>query len=121
MGKFTFQNYLIFMSFYIYRSFLFFGIPEYMKLTYLLCTDVGPVCPTDFLRTRWHPRLEVGPAGAVGLAEIVGGPPSEKAKRVLRRVQRNLIVLTHIVPMVEIEDLSPSMQPHVVGVPWTWV
>jgi hypothetical protein len=23
--------------------------------------------------------------------------------------------------MAEIEDLPPSMQPHVVGAPWTWV
>jgi hypothetical protein len=29
---------------------------------YLLCTDVGPVHPTDFSRTRRHPRPEAVPA-----------------------------------------------------------
>jgi hypothetical protein len=93
MGKFSFQSYLIFMSFYIYH---FFCIPEYLTLTYLLCTYVGPVHPVDFSRTRRHPRP-------------------------LRRIERNLTTLTRTVPMVEIEDLPPSMQPHVVEVPWTWV
>jgi hypothetical protein len=62
----------------------------------------------------------VGPTIAVGPAAI-GGPQDREAKRVLRRVEQNLIVLTRTVPMVEIEDLLPSMQPHVVGVPRTWV
>jgi hypothetical protein len=48
MGKFSFQSYLVFMSFYIYHLFC---IPEYLTLVYLLCTDVGPVRLADFLRT----------------------------------------------------------------------
>jgi hypothetical protein len=51
----------------------------------------------------------------------VGGPQAGEADRVLRRVERNLTALTHAVPMAEIEDLPPAMQPHVVGVPQTWV
>jgi hypothetical protein len=88
---------------------------------YLLCTDVGPVHPTDFSRTRRHPRPEAGPAAAAGPTTTAGGPPAGEAERVLRWVERNLTVLTRTVPMVEIEDLPPSMQPHVVGVPRTWV
>lgn len=91
---------------------------------YLLCTDVGPVRPTDFSRTRWRPRPETVPAATVGPTTVVavtGGPPAGEAERVLRWVERNLTALTRAVPMAEIEDLPPSMQPHVVGVPWTWV
>jgi hypothetical protein len=88
---------------------------------YLLCTDVGPVHPTDFSRTRRRPRPEAGPAGATRPATTAGGPPAGEAERVLRWVEWNLTALTRTVPMVEIEDLPPSMQPHVVGVPWTWV
>jgi hypothetical protein len=53
--------------------------------------------------------------------QAAGGPPAGEAERVLRRVERNLTALTRAVPMAEIEDLPPSMQPHVVGVPRTWV
>jgi hypothetical protein len=77
---------------------------------------VGPVRPTDFTRTRHHPRPEAGPVGAGG-PTAAGGPPAGEAERVLRRVERNLTALTHAVPMAEIEDLPPAMQPHVVGVP----
>jgi len=88
---------------------------------YLLCTDVGPVCSTNFMRTRWRPRPEVVPAAVLGPTAAAGGPPAREAERVLRRVERNLTVLTSTVPMAEIEDLPPSMQPHVVGVPQTCV
>jgi hypothetical protein len=64
---------------------------------------------------------EAGASGAVGLAGAVGGTQPGEAERVLRLVERNLTSLTRVVPMVEIEDLPPSMQPHVVGVPQTWV
>jgi hypothetical protein len=70
----------------------------------------------DFTRTQRRPRLEVGPASVCG-PTVVGGPPTGEAERVLRQVERNLTVLTRTVPMAEIEDLPPSMQPHVVGVP----
>jgi hypothetical protein len=81
---------------------------------------VGPVRPTNFARTRRRPRLEVGSTGAGG-PTAVGGPPAGEVERVLRRVERNLTALTRAVPMAEIEDLPPTMQPHVVGVPRTWV
>jgi hypothetical protein len=88
---------------------------------YLLCIDVGPVHPADFSRTRQRPRPEAGPAVAIRQAAAIGGPPTGEAERVLRRVERNLTALTRTVPMVEIKDLPLSMQPHVVGVPRTWV
>jgi hypothetical protein len=81
---------------------------------YLLRANVGPVHPIDFARSRCHPRLEVGPL-------VVGGPPAREVDRVLRQVEWNLTALTSIVPMAEIEELPMSMQPHVVGVPRTWV
>jgi hypothetical protein len=84
---------------------------------YLLCIDVGPVHPTNFSRTRWRPRPEAGPTMVTGPTKAIGGPPAEEAERVLRRVERNLIMLTRVVPMAEIEDLPPVMQPHIVGVP----
>jgi hypothetical protein len=73
----------------------------------LLCTDVGPVRPTDFARTRHHPRPEAGPTTAGG-PTAAGGPPAGEADRVLRRVERNLTALTRAVPMAEIEDLPPG-------------
>jgi hypothetical protein len=54
-------------------------------------------------------------------AAVAGNLPAGEAERVLRRVERNFTVLTRTVPMAEIEDLPPSMQPHVVGAPRTWV
>jgi len=79
----------------------------------LLCTDVGPVHPVDFSRTRQCLRPEAVPATVVGpAATATEGPPA---------VEHNLTTLTHAVPMAEIEDLPPSMHPHVVGMPWTWV
>jgi hypothetical protein len=54
---------------------------------YLLHADVGPVFPVDFARIRQHPRPEAGPS-------VAGGPPAKEADRVLRRVERNLTVLT---------------------------
>lgn len=88
---------------------------------YLLCTDAGPVRPTDFARSRRRPRPEATPTVAVGPVATTGGPPTGEAERVLRWVERNLTAPTRTMPMAEIEDLLPSMQPHVVGVPRTWV
>lgn len=82
--------------------------------------DVGPVRPVDFARTRRCPRLEAGLAAAGGPV-AAGGPPVGEAHRVLHRVERNLTALIRAVPMAKIEDLPPAMQPHVVGVPRTWV
>ena len=85
-----------------------------------LCADVGPVRPADYVRNRRRPRPRVAPAAARGPV-VAGDIPTGEAERVLRRVEHNFTVLTRTVPMVEIEDLPPSMQPHVVGAPWTWV
>jgi hypothetical protein len=60
-------------------------------------------------------------ASATGGAAVAGNLPAREAERVLRQVERNFTALTRTVPMVEIEDLPPSMQPHVVGAPRTWV
>jgi hypothetical protein len=62
-----------------------------------------------------------GHTAAAGGPVAVGELPASEAERVLRRVERNFTSLTRTVPMVEIEDLPPSMQPHVVGAPQTWV
>jgi hypothetical protein len=83
---------------------------------YLLCIDVGPVHPMNFMRTQLRSQLEVGPT-TVGGPTFAAGAPAGEAERVLMWVERNLTALSHIVPMAEIEDLPPSMQPHVVGVP----
>jgi hypothetical protein len=60
-------------------------------------------------------------AAAAGGAVVVGNLLAGEAKRVLRQVEWNFTALTRTVPMEEIEDLPPSMQPHVVGAPRTWV
>jgi hypothetical protein len=41
--------------------------------------------------------------------------------RVLQNVQGNLSHLTHMIPMVQVEDLPEAMQRQVVGVPRAWV
>jgi hypothetical protein len=92
------------MSFLLYISF--FCMPEYLTDKRLLHADVGPV-----------PEAAAADAGGVAVA---GNLPFGEAERVLRRVEY-FTALTRIVPMVEIEDLLPSMQPHVVGAPRTWV
>jgi hypothetical protein len=95
-------------------------MPEYLTDMCSLCAEVGPVRPVDYARNRHHPRP--GAAAATGRGPAVAGDlPAEEAKRVLRQVERNFTTLTRTIPMVEIEDLLPSMQPHVVGAPQTWV
>ena len=76
---------------------------------YLLCIDVGPVHPTDFFRTKKHPRIEVVLEAASEPTTIAGGPPIGEADTILRWVEQNLTALTRVVPMAEIEDLPPSM------------
>ena len=73
-------------------------------MNFLLLADVGPVRPADFARNRHRPRLEATAAIAGGEA-VAGNLPAGEAERVLRRVERNFTVLTHTVPMAEIEDL----------------
>jgi hypothetical protein len=91
-----------------------------MTIKYVLCANVGPVHLSDFVRNKWRPRLETGTT-TVGKPVAAGGPPAGEAERVLRQVEWKFTSLTRTVPMVEIEDLPPSMQPHVVGAPRTWV
>ena len=86
----------------------------------LLCVDVGPVRPADYARNKHRPRPGTTPTAAGGLA-VVGELPVGKAESVLRRVEKNFTSLTRTIPMAKIEDLPPSMQPHVVGAPWMWV
>ena len=87
---------------------------------FVLRAYVGPVRPADFARNRHGPRPEAAAATARGAA-VAGNPPAGEAKKALRQVERNFTELTHIVPMIEIEDLLPSMQTHMVGLPRTWV
>jgi hypothetical protein len=95
-------------------------MPEYLTDIHLLHADVGPVRPTDYGWNRRCPWLGAAVAAIGGLA-VIGDLPAGEVERVLRRVEWNFIALTRTVPVVEIEDLSPSMQPHVVGAPRTWV
>ena len=76
--------------------------------------------PANFARNRRRPWPEAAAAAARGAA-VAGNLPAGEAERVLRRVERNFTALTRTVPMVEIEDLPPSMQTHVVGAPQTRV
>jgi hypothetical protein len=86
----------------------------------VLRADVGPMRPDDFARNRRRPRPEATAPAARGVA-AAGNPPAGEAERALRRIEWNFTELTRTVPMIEIEDLSPSMQTHMVGLPRTWV
>lgn len=68
---------------------------------------MGPVRPDRFPRHRGHRRDAEGAAA--------------ETERVLHAVQRNLVRLTHEVPMIDIEDLPEEMQSRMVGVPQDWV
>jgi hypothetical protein len=95
-------------------------MPEYLMDKRLLYADVGPVQLVDYARNRLRPWPESA-AATFGGPTIAGNLPVGEAERVVRRVEWNFNALTHTVPMAEIEDLPPSMQPHVVGAPRTWV
>jgi hypothetical protein len=86
----------------------------------VLHVDVGPVRPANFARNRRRPWPEAATAAARG-ATVAGNPPAGEAERALGRIEWNFTELTHTVPMIEIEDLPPSMQTHMVGLPQTWV
>jgi hypothetical protein len=85
-----------------------------------LCVDVGPVRPIDYARNKRCPQPGAAPSATRG-PTVAGDLPVEEAERVLRWVEHNFTVITRMVPMAEIEDQPPSMQPHVVGAPQTWV
>ena len=95
-------------------------MPKYLTDIRLLHTDVGPVRPVDYARNRRHPQPEAAVATTGGPA-VAGNLLAGEAERVLRWVERNFTALTRTISMAEIEDLPPSMQPHVVGPPRTWV
>jgi hypothetical protein len=82
--------------------------------------DMGPVRPADYARNRRRPWPEAT-AVAAGAAAVARNLPTGEAERVLRQIERNFTALTRTVPMAEIEDLPPSLQTHIVGVPQTWV
>jgi hypothetical protein len=84
----------------------------------VLRADVGPVRPVDFAQNRRRPRPEAAAAAARGVA-VAGNPLAREAERCLRRVERNFTELTRTMPMIKIEDLPPSMQTHLVGLPRT--
>ena len=86
----------------------------------VLRADVGPVRPVNFAWNRRRPWPEAAAVAARGAA-TAGNPPAGEAERALRWIEQNFTELTHTVPMIEIEDLPPSMQTHMVGLPRTWV
>jgi hypothetical protein len=49
----------------------------------LLCADVGPVRPADYVRNKRRPRPGTAPA-TVGGPTVAGELPAEEAERVLR-------------------------------------
>jgi hypothetical protein len=81
--------------------------------------DVGPVRPANFARNRRRPRPETSAAAARGAA--AGNPTPAEAERALVRIERNFTELTRTVPMIDIEDMPPSMQTYMVGLPRSWV
>ena len=89
-------------------------------MNFVLLADVGPVRPTNFARNRRRPQPETAVVAARGAA-VAGNPLAGEAERALGRIERNFTELTRTVPMIEIEDLPPSMQTHMVGLPRTWV
>ena len=70
-------------------------------------TDLGPVIP-DGLPQQRHHRTD-----AEGI--------TTNYERTVHEVQRNLVSLTHQVPMVAIEDLPEEMQQCTMGVLRDWV
>jgi hypothetical protein len=104
-------TYVIFMSFLIY---IIFCMPDYLMGERLLYADVGPMRPADYARNRCRPRLEAAVV-AVGGVAVVGNLLAGEFERVLRQIEWNFVALTRTVLMVEIEDLPPYMQTHVVG------
>jgi hypothetical protein len=88
-------------------------MPEYSTGIRLLHAYVGPMRPTGYAKNRCFPWQEA--TAAAGGPTVAWNLPVGEAERVLRRVEWNFTALTRTVPMVEIEDLLPSMQPHVVG------
>jgi hypothetical protein len=107
------------MLFLLYISF-FLVIPEYLTDMCLLCADVGSMQPTKYARNKHHSHPGAAPAAARGPV-VARDLPVKEAERVLRRVEWNFTMLTGMVPMAKIEDLPPSMKPHVVGAPQTLV
>ena len=89
-------------------------------MNFVLLADVGPMLPANFAWNRHRPQPETAAAAARGAA-AAGNPPVGEAERALGWIERNFTELTCIVPMIEIEDLPPSMQTHMVGLPRTWV
>jgi hypothetical protein len=102
---------------FVFFIYTIFFIPENLTNMCLLCADVGLVRPTDYARNMRHPR----PEAAGGPTTTAGELLASEAERVLRQVEGNFTSLTRTVPMAEIEDLPPSMQPHIVGEPRMWV
>jgi hypothetical protein len=45
----------------------------------------------------------------------------QRLERALVRIERNFTELTRTVPMIDIEDMPPSMQTYMVGLPRSWV
>jgi hypothetical protein len=87
---------------------------------FVLLADVGPVRPANFARNKSRPQPETAAVATRG-AVAAGNPPAGEAERALGWIEWNFTELTRTVPMIEIEDLPPSMQTHMVGLPWTWV
>jgi hypothetical protein len=118
MGTFFFLKLFNFLFLFIYIIFMCTRVSDNYVSVYVQMWDQcvqqilrGPGDVLDQRQYQQHRRTTT----------TAGGPPAGEAERVLRWVERNLTVLTRTVPMAEIEDLPPSMQPHVVGVPQTWV
>ena len=69
--------------------------------------DVGPWRPDDFPCHRQRGRGD----------DIMG----VDMERTLQSIHKKFVLLTHRVPMAQVEDLPEAMQRQVVGVPRAWV
>jgi hypothetical protein len=106
------------MSFLLYISFFLYA-RVFDGYTFVACI-CGTRATCRLCTNRRRPRPEAV-AAVVGGEIVVGNLPIGEAERVLRLVDKNFTTLTRTFLMEEIEDLPPSMQPHVVGAPRTWV
>jgi hypothetical protein len=75
------ETYVIFMLFLF--LYIIFFIPKYLMDMCLLCVDMGPVRPVDYVRNKCHPRPGATPA-AVGGPTAAGELLVKEVERVLR-------------------------------------
>jgi hypothetical protein len=74
--------FFIYIYIYIY-IYIIFSIPEHLTDMCLLCADVGPVQPMDYVRNKRRPQPGAAPTAA-GEPIAAGELPTGEAERVMR-------------------------------------